>query len=68
MSAGRPIELPEPWLTLATRAGGAGELCEALSVSRSTLARWAAGVVPGPHVRAAVNAYARERGVRRVWV
>ena len=40
---GRPSTLPEPWHTLAEKAGGVGELAERLGVSVRALRDWAHG-------------------------
>jgi hypothetical protein len=40
---GRPLTLPEPWRTLAAKAGGAKELAALMGVSYTSLRGWAVG-------------------------
>jgi hypothetical protein len=40
---GRPLTLPEPWRTLAAKAGGAKELAALMGVSYASLRGWAVG-------------------------
>jgi transposase-like protein len=40
---GRPIKLPEPWKTLAEKAGGVAKLAARLGVDPSVLRRWVHG-------------------------
>ena len=63
----RPTTLPGPWAQLAQAAGGVGELARLLGVSRRTIERWGAGVLPGAIVREHVVTFARRRGVAIVW-
>jgi DNA-binding transcriptional regulator YdaS (Cro superfamily) len=63
----RPTTLPGPWAQLAQAAGGVGALARLLGVSRRTIERWGAGVLPGAIVRGHVIAFAKQRGVAIVW-
>lgn len=63
----RPTTLPGAWAQLARAAGGVGELARLLGVSRRTIERWGAGVLPGAIVREHVVAFAKRRGVAIAW-
>ena len=60
----RSTTLPEPWLSMAERAGGVAALASELGIAVSTLRSWGAGTrVPGAIVKNVVNAWARRRGL-----
>lgn len=40
---GRPSTLPPPWLGLAAKAGGVGNLAREFGVGYPTIGRWATG-------------------------
>jgi hypothetical protein len=63
----RPTTLPGPWAKLAQAAGGVGELARLLGVSRRTIERWGAGVLPGVIVQEHVVTFAKRRGVAITW-
>ena len=63
----RPTTLPGAWAQLAQAAGGVGELARLLGVSRRTIERWGAGVLPGAIVQEHVVAFAKRRGVAITW-
>lgn len=43
-----PDQLPHPWSALASKYGGPTGLCRKLRIARSTLFRWAKGIItPG---------------------
>jgi hypothetical protein len=45
----RPTTLPEPWRSLAEKAGGVWALAEKFGVAESTIRRWAGGMkMSGP--------------------
>ena len=65
---GRPLTIPEPWRTLASRAGGAAKLAAELGISRRQLLRWCKGErAPSEFVQTAVARYAARHGVRGLW-
>lgn len=51
MNRGRPLELPEPWLTLARWHGGRAELAKLVGVSPTTIYRIAHGATPSRPVQ-----------------
>lgn len=61
---GRPIELAEPWRSLAERAGSVEQLAELLGVSKMTISRWSRA----PELRRAnllqIGAVAAQLGVK----
>lgn len=66
---GRPLSLPEPWLSLAQAFGGLESLASRLAVTPRAIRRWAMGERT-PTSRAArreVNALARRRGLSEPW-
>ena len=64
----RKTTLPSPWREMAERAGGVAALASQLGVGISTVRSWGAGTrTPGAIVMAAVNTWARRRGIEAPW-
>ena len=61
---GRPVELGEPWRSLAERAGSVEKLAELLGVTKMTISRWSRT----PELRRAnllqISAVAAQLGVK----